>query len=104
MRRVEPDSSSIFSVRSAARAASVVWEEPRRSLLPPIEITRHHRWKAMHVVPLILGNDGLLHRDYSQQAVTNVGCFECDMSFDEGKDVNCPGFDLFSEDQMSPEP
>lgn len=57
----------------------------------------------MHVVPLLLGDDGLLHRDYQEQAETAVGCFHCNMGFNEGKEVKCPGFDLFAEEQMSPE-
>jgi hypothetical protein len=56
---------------------------------------RQHDWREIKVTPLLLTDyGGLIPRGPSE---SSVGCFACNMGFDEGKDVNCPGQDLFEE-------
>jgi len=57
---------------------------------------RQHDWRRMTVTPLILVN-GSLFVDETREVETKVGCFTCNMGFEEGHDVNCPGQDLFSD-------
>jgi hypothetical protein len=56
---------------------------------------RQHDWQQIKVTPMLLTEQGdLIPRGESR---TQIGCFVCNMGFDEGKDVNCPGQDLFKE-------
>lgn len=60
---------------------------------------RTHDWHMIQVTPLTAMEGGLLP---GGETKTHVGCFACNMGYDEGKDVNCPGQDLFEEAPHDP--
>lgn len=65
----------------------------------PLDPERQHDWRRIRITPLRL-KDGELYDDLNRPVDVKVGCFNCNMGFDEGKDVNCPGQDLFeTEDE-----
>jgi hypothetical protein len=58
-------------------------------------VDQQHDWHELKVTPLVLDHLGeLVPRG---EPTIQVGCFTCNMGWDEGKDVACPGQDLFEE-------
>jgi hypothetical protein len=73
--------------------------------LSPTEITRPHDWRQMTVIPMKLVKTlkgEVLLIDPEKVVQSSIGCWACNMGFDEGQDVNCPGQDLFDGEQISP--
>lgn len=66
--------------------------------------TRQHNWVEMRVTPVILcpddDNNPIAVADPSKETEVTVGCFTCNMGMDEGFGVDCPGQDLFSEENL----
>jgi hypothetical protein len=50
---------------------------------------RQHDWRQMTIIPITpTPGDIIFHHD---RAETKIGCWTCNMSFEEGQGVNCPG-------------
>lgn len=66
--------------------------------------TREHQWVEMRVTPVILcpDDDGnpIAVGDPSKEPQVTVGCFSCNMGMDEGFGIDCPGQDLFSNEEL----
>lgn len=62
---------------------------------------REHQWVEMSVTPVTIMRDDdgkpVPIATPGKEAQTTIGCFACNMGLDEGKDVSCPGQDLFEE-------
>lgn len=71
----------------------------------PLDLRRQHDWRRMQITRLRLYGGELWNDLNHPQPEVRVGCFTCNMSFEEGKDVNCPGRpleDMFDEDGTDP--
>lgn len=65
--------------------------------------TRQHRWMEIKMTRVILmppleeGGPPMVVADPEFQSEETVGCVVCNMGLDEGKNIECPGQDLFAE-------
>lgn len=63
---------------------------------------RKHQWVEMRVTPVEVvdyeGQPKVIPTGKEPQIT--VGCFACNMGLAEGFEVECPGQDLFDEDQV----